>query len=131
MSPESPSSPSPPALPTGTSPMQTSWGDLPVNDAHVHFFSHRFFQTLVGQSSDLPGLQAKMGWTLPPVDPTRLAERWATELNAQGVERASIIASVPGDESSVLAAGSACPNRFFPYAMINHTDPKAAVHTHL
>src|SRR3954471_1664749 len=100
MWPDSPSSLSRPESLTGTSPMQTPWGDLPVNDAHVHFFSHRFFQTLVAQSSDLPGLQAKMGWTLPPVDPTRLAEHWATELNGQGVARASIIASVPGDEAS-------------------------------
>jgi uncharacterized protein len=107
--------------------MQTPWGDLPVNDAHLHFFSHRFFQTLVGQASDLPGLQAKMGWTLPPVDPTRLAERWATELNGQGVARAAIIASVPGDEASVLAAANAYPNRFWAYAMVNPTDPKAAV----
>jgi uncharacterized protein len=107
--------------------MQTLWGDLPVNDAHVHFFSHAFFQKLVAQSSDLPTLQAKLGWMLPPVDPTRLAERWATELNKHGVGRASIIASVPGDESSVLAAASAYPNRFFAYAMINPTDQKAAV----
>jgi predicted TIM-barrel fold metal-dependent hydrolase len=107
--------------------MRTPWGDFPVNDAHVHFFSHRFFQTLVGQSSDLPGFQTKTGWTLPPVDPTRLAERWATELNGHGVERASIIASVPGDESSVLAAANAYPNRFWAYAMVNPTDPKAGV----
>jgi uncharacterized protein len=107
--------------------MRTPWGDLPVNDAHVHFFSHRFFQTLVEQSADLPEFQAKMGWTLPPVDPTRLAERWATELNGHGVERASIIASMPGDESSVLAAANAYPNRFWAYAMVNPTDPKGSV----
>ena|SRR5436305_2112819 len=81
--------------------MQTPWGDLRVNDSHVHFFSHRFFQSLVGQSLDLPGLQARLGWNLPPIDPNGLAETWVTELNKHGVSRAALIASIPGDESSV------------------------------
>ncbi len=107
--------------------MQTPWGDLRVCDAHVHFFSHQFFQSLVGQASELPVLQERMGWTLPPVDPTRLAEKWATEFNRHGVERASLIASIPGDEPSVLAAANAYPNRFFAYAMVNPTAEGAEV----
>jgi predicted TIM-barrel fold metal-dependent hydrolase len=107
--------------------MQTPWGDIRVNDAHVHFFSHKFFQTLVTPSAELPSIQEKVGWTLPPVDPTRLAEKWTTELNKYGVDRASLIASVPGDESSVLAAAAAYPNRFFPFAMVNPTAANATV----
>jgi len=107
--------------------MQTPWGDIRVNDAHVHFFSHKFFQTLVTPSAELPAIQEKVGWTLPPVDPTRLAGKWTTELNKHGVDRASLIASVPGDESSVLAAAAAYPNRFFPYAMVNPTAANATV----
>jgi len=107
--------------------MQTPWGDLRVNDAHVHFFSHKFFQTLVAQAAELPSIQDKVGWTLPPVDPARLAEKWATELNTCGVGCASLIASTPGDESSVLAAAAAYPNRFFAYAMVNPTAANAAV----
>ena len=107
--------------------MQTPWGDIRVNDAHVHFFSHKFFQTLVTPSAELPSIQEKVGWTLPPVDPTRLAGKWTTELNKHGVDRASLIASVPGDESSVLAAAAAYPNRFFPYAMVNPTAANATV----
>src|SRR4051812_30400496 len=100
--------------------MQTPWGDLAVSDAHVHFFSHRFFQSLVGQGGgDLAGLQEKLGWHLPSVDPNGLAETWVTELNAHGVARASIIASIPGDEASVLTAASAYRSRFFAYAMVN------------
>src|SRR5689334_19812979 len=101
--------------------MQTSWGDLRVSDAHVHFFSHRFFQSLVAQPQDLPGIQEKLGIHLPPVDPPDLAEIWANELNRHGVARASIIASIPGDEASVLSASGAWPDRFFPYAMVNPT----------
>jgi predicted TIM-barrel fold metal-dependent hydrolase len=75
----------------------------------------------------LPGLQEKLGVTLAPVDPTRLAEKWATELNGHGVLRASIIASIPGDAPSVLAAAAAYPNRFFAYAMVNPAAEHAAV----
>jgi uncharacterized protein len=107
--------------------MKTPWGDLPVSDAHVHFFSHRFFQSLAGASRDVPALQERLGWHLPPVDPAGLAETWATELNRHGVTRAAIIASTPGDEASVLAAANAYPNRFLPYAMIDPTGENASV----
>jgi predicted TIM-barrel fold metal-dependent hydrolase len=62
-----------------------------------------------------------LGWELPP-DPETLAARWIAELDQQGVQAASIIASVPGDEASVSAAAMAFPDRLFPYAMVN---PKA------
>ena len=29
--------------------MLTHWGELPVNDAHIHFFSHDFFSALAAQ----------------------------------------------------------------------------------
>jgi predicted TIM-barrel fold metal-dependent hydrolase len=107
--------------------MQTPWGDLPVSDAHVHFFSHRFFQALAGQTHDMPALQAKLGWHLPPVESAALAETWATELNRHGVDRAAIIASIPGDEGSVIAAANTYPNRFLPYAMVNPAAENARV----
>lgn len=107
--------------------MNTPWGDLPVSDAHVHFFSHRFFQALAGQAQDLPALQTRLGWQLPPVESAALAEAWATELNRHGVERAAIIASTPGDEASVIAAANTYPRRFLPYAMVNPTAENARV----
>src|SRR6516165_4748057 len=107
--------------------MRTPWGDLAVADAHVHFFSHNFFQSLAVQARDLPALQETLGWHLPPADPARLAEKWVTELNRHGVSRAAIIASTPGDEASVIAAANAYPNRFLPYAMLNPTAEGAAV----
>jgi predicted TIM-barrel fold metal-dependent hydrolase len=107
--------------------MQTRWGDLPVADGHVHFFSHRFFELLGGQSIGLSAMEARLGWTMPPSDPAELARAWAAELDRHGVSKAALIASIPGDESSVLAAAAACPERFYAYAMVNPAAPGAAV----
>jgi predicted TIM-barrel fold metal-dependent hydrolase len=101
--------------------MQTPWGDVAVADAHIHFFSHRFFAGL-----NSPGVQ-DLGWDLPAEDPAALARRWAEELDRHGVAQAALIASLPGDEASVLAAKAACPGRFFAYAMVNPLAEGAAV----
>ncbi len=92
-----------------------------VADAHVHFFSHRFFATLVSQKPGLTLDEAKatLGWEMPPEDPQALASRWIAELDKHNVSAAAVIASVPGDEASVTAAASAYPDRLFPYAMVN------------
>lgn len=101
------------------------WGPLAVADAHVHFFSHHFFTTLVASAADQkPGLTieaagAQLGWQLPPHEPEKLAAAWVHELDRQGVFAAALIASVPGDEGSVTAAVHAFPDRFFAYAMVN------------
>jgi predicted TIM-barrel fold metal-dependent hydrolase len=100
--------------------MQTPWGELAVSDAHVHFFSRRFFEALAGQAGRTAEKAASdLGWTLPPSDPAALARTWAAELADQGVSRAALIASIPGDEASVLAALQERPDRFFAYAMVN------------
>ena len=65
-----------------------------INDCHVHFFSPRFFEALGAQVSE---------WDAP-VSPEALADRWVAELDRHGVARAALIASVPGDETSVAAA---------------------------
>ena len=100
------------------------WGPLEVRDAHVHFFSHRFFRALVAQKPDLTLQQAEkqLGWHFPPPEPERLAEAWVRELDRHGVAGASLIASIPGDESSAIAAARAFPERFFAYAMVNPRD---------
>lgn len=108
--------------------MQTPWGDVSVSDAHAHFFSRRFFEALAVQAGK-PASQiaGTLGWPLPPDDPAELARTWAAELDKYGVSRAALIASVPGDEPSVLAAQEACPGRFFAFAMVNPLQEKAAV----
>jgi len=101
------------------------WGPLAVADAHVHFFSHHFFTTLISPAaSQKPGLTLEaagehLGWVLPPQAPEKLAETWVHELDRQGVFASALIASVPGDEGSVVAAVRAFPDRFFAYAMVN------------
>lgn len=106
---------------------QTPWGDLPVNDAHVHFFSRRFYAGLARQKGlDTPAALAPLlGWDIPEADNAALAQRWVTELDRNGIERAALIASAPGDEASVTAAVAAYPQRFFGYFMLDPLDSGA------
>jgi predicted TIM-barrel fold metal-dependent hydrolase len=104
---------------------ESPWGPLKIVDAHVHFFSHKFFSALVGQK---PGLtleaaQQQLGWDFPEPDPLVLATQWVAELDRQGVAGAGIIGSIPGDETSVAAAVAAHPERLIGQAMVN---PKGA-----
>ncbi len=100
---------------------ESPWGPLAVADAHLHFFSRGFFAKLVAQKSGLTleAAFAQLGWSAPPEDPAQLAEIWKAELDRHGVEKSVLIASVPGDESSVTAAVRAHPDRFFAFAMVN------------
>jgi len=109
------------------------WGPLAVADAHVHFFSHRFFSTLVAQK---PGLTldsvTQLGWQLPPSEPEKFAAVWAHELDRYHVARAALMASLPGEETSVAAAVHSYPKRFFAYAMVNPRvwKPETFAHIH-
>jgi uncharacterized protein len=100
--------------------MRTPWGDCVVSDAHIHFFSRRFFESLATQAAQTSdAIASALRWELPPADPVELGARWARELDAHGLECAALIASVPGDESSVMAAAAKRQDRFFAYAMVN------------
>jgi len=94
------------------------WGaPVAIADAHVHFFSHRFFELLALQK---PGLTFEsLHWQMPPERPEDLANIWAHEMDRHGVARAAIISSIPGDEESVVKAVAAFADRFFAYAMVN------------
>lgn len=100
---------------------ESPWGPLAVADAHVHFFSRRFFDSLAAQKPGLTAdtIGAQLGAQAPPEAPEQLAAAWARELDRHQVARAALIASVPGDEDSVLAAAGAFPQRFFAFAMVN------------
>ncbi|HMD50386.1 MAG TPA: amidohydrolase family protein [Bryobacteraceae bacterium] len=105
--------------------MESPWGALHVSDAHVHFFSYRFFSALADQKkaqiATLPALLG--GWDLPEESPEHLAAAWVQELDRYGVEKAALIASIPGDAESVVAAVRKFPQRFLGFAMV---DPTAA-----
>src|SRR5260370_38411669 len=108
--------------------METPWGDLAVADAHVHFFSHRFFSALAEQKkATLNSFQTSLVWQLPAENPEQLADVWIQQLDRHGVAKAALIASVPGDHNSVMAAVQRFPQRFYGYAMVNPTEPNAVL----
>src|SRR5437870_4622121 len=96
---------------------RTPWGDLPVNDAHVHFFSHSFYSALARQkkAQNAEELAPLLSWEIPAPDPAALGARWISELDRTGVGRVCLIASVHGDAQSVSTAVAAHPDRFFGY----------------
>ncbi|MGI8991735.1 MAG: amidohydrolase family protein [Bryobacteraceae bacterium] len=105
--------------------MKTLWGDIPVFDAHVHFFSRAFFESLAEtKRTSVEALGAILGWEMPPSDPGQLARQWAAELNRHGVERAALMASVPGDESSVATAIADFPEKFSGYFLCDPLAPE-------
>ena len=107
--------------------MHTRWGELAVSDAHVHFFSHRFFTEMAHQKGGMSAhdVVRAAGWEPPAEDPAIFAERWETELAKHGVASAAIIASVHGDEDSVAAAVAKFPHRFHGYFFVNPLAPDA------
>src|SRR5688572_2952983 len=107
--------------------MHTQWGEIPVRDAHVHFFSHRFFSAVgaLKETSDT-NVASLLGWEAPDPDAARLASRWAAELDKHQVASAVLIASIPGDDASVAAAVAAFPGRFHGYFMVDPTAADAA-----
>src|SRR4030095_7033353 len=99
-----------------------------LNDAHCHFFSTQFFATLSrqrGRGDTAEALCRELQWDDPGA-PEALADRWVQELDAQGVARSALIASVPGDEASVGTAVSRHPNRFVGFFMIDPSAEQAA-----
>jgi predicted TIM-barrel fold metal-dependent hydrolase len=98
-----------------------------INDAHCHFFSNRLFTALSaqrGRSQSVEELCRELQWD-PPGSPEDLAGRWVKELDAAGVARATLIASVPGDEESVAVAVKAHPTRFVGFFMLDPSTPDA------
>jgi len=100
-----------------------------ICDAHVHFFSPGFFDTLGAQKGlPLDGrvgvVTGALGWE-EPSSIAALADRWVQELDRHGVARAVIIASVPADEAAVAAAVAAHPTRFIGFYMLDPTKADA------
>jgi predicted TIM-barrel fold metal-dependent hydrolase len=114
--------------------MQTPFGDVPVFDAHAHFFSHRFFQGLLepikarfGKEDPYGAMGKELELELPEADPAKLAARWVAEMDAKGVNRMVLMASAVGDEESAAAAVKAFPERITGSFMLDPTKPDAAV----
>ena len=103
---------------------------MPLCDAHCHFFSSRFLELLTKGSTGFPAenrpaaVSQRLGWD-DPGSPEALADRWVAELDRHGVARASLIASIPGDERSVTLAVARHPSRFVGFFMFNPAAPDA------
>jgi predicted TIM-barrel fold metal-dependent hydrolase len=94
-----------------------------INDAHVHFFSPSFFAGL-GATRDAI---ASLGWDYPEsVD--ALAAQWIAELDRNGVDRAAMIASLPGDADAVAKAVALNPTRFTGFFMLDPTREDAVTY---
>ena len=108
--------------------METPWGALSIADAHIHFFSERFFSELAEQKKvSFEALESLLGWQLAGTDSETLADAWIQQLDWHGIQRAALIASVPGDHESVMAAVRKFPQRLYGYMMVNPKSPQAAV----
>jgi len=101
-----------------------------LNDAHCHFLSAGFFDTLAKDpaapavTDPAVELPARLGWD-PPGSPESLADRWVAELDRHHIHRAALMASVPNDEDSVALAVSRHPTRLVGMTMLNPTAPGA------
>jgi hypothetical protein len=107
---------------------------MPLNDAHCHFFSPGFFQALAREAAGrfdadpAVSVPAALGWD-PPGTPDQLADRWMMEIDRHQVQRAALIASVPGDELAVAAALVKYPGAFVGFFMVNPLADGAAERT--
>jgi uncharacterized protein len=97
---------------------------MEILDAHVHFFSPAFFQSLAAQKK-VAEVGSWLGWDVPD-SVESLADRWVGEMDRSNVTRAMLIASVPGDTASVNAAVARHPGRFSAVSMLNPLLPNAA-----
>lgn len=87
-----------------------------LNDGHIHFFSTSFFAGLGADAHAIAGL----GWD-DPESVEKLGSRWVQELDRYGVDRAALIASLPGDADAVAKAVALNPSRFVGFFMLDPT----------
>ena len=105
---------------------ETTWGDLSIADAHVHFFSRTFYERLA-QAKKLASVEELgqlLRWDIPASDKL-LADRWIEQLDANGVDRACLIGSSHAEEAAVAAAVEAHPLRFYGFFMLDPMQPDA------
>jgi len=97
-----------------------------IIDAHLHYFSRPFFETLAGMSplsgdvgSRLADVSKRTGIELPPEDDGEHLAHWMAELEGGGVERAFAFASLPQEIPTVSAAARAANGKLAPVALVN------------
>ena len=87
-----------------------------INDGHIHFFSPSFF---AGLGADRKAVAA-LGWDIPE-SVEKLGTRWVAELDTHKVDKAALIASLPGDADAVAKAVAMNSDRFVGFFMLDPT----------
>jgi uncharacterized protein len=87
-----------------------------TNDAHVHFLSPGFFAGLGTTRKAI----TELGWEFPD-SVEALATKWVAELDKHHVEKAALMASLPGDADSVAKAVALNDSRFVGFFMLDPT----------
>jgi hypothetical protein len=87
-----------------------------INDGHIHFFSPSFF---AGLGADKKAVAA-LGWDHPE-SVEKLGVQWVAEFDAHKIDKAALIASLPGDADSVAKAVALNSDRFVGYFMLDPT----------
>jgi len=87
-----------------------------ICDGHLHFFSPGFFAALGADKTAI----AALGWEHPD-SVEALAARWVRELDTHRVDKAALIASLPGDADSVAKAVALNSSRFTGFFMLDPT----------
>lgn len=87
-----------------------------ICDGHLHFLSPGFF---AGLGADKKAIAA-LGWEHPE-SVEALAMRWVRELDSHRVDKAALIASLPGDADSVAKAVALNDARFVGFFMLDPT----------
>jgi len=95
-----------------------------INDVHCHFFSSRFLELLAPDAGGADEIARRLEWDSPGTA-TELGDRWIAELDRQGVARAALMASIPGDAVSVAEAVAHHPDRFVGFFMHNPAGPES------
>jgi len=99
-----------------------------IQDAHTHFFSRPFFDSLAALSP-LPGeraalvdsVAAQAGLELPDRDVAVHRDRWLDQMKRHGVERLVSFASAPVEAEAVAEAARGSGGRLLPYVLVDPT----------
>jgi hypothetical protein len=103
-----------------------------IQDAHTHFFSRVFFETLAriapGERSPeerLSDLAARAGIEVPGPEAAELQMRWIDQMDAAGIAAMVTFASVPEEAAVVAEAARNSGGRLIGYTVANLAAPTA------
>jgi len=101
---------------------------MQTQDAHTHFFSRPFFETLAklsprgGEPSALMDeVAARAGIELPSADVAEHRDRWLAEMDRADVSRMVVFASLPPEAPAVAEAAASSGGRLVGYTVVDPT----------